>query len=224
MDKYFDLSFPIPVLAVRLACALALGAVIAWRPLGRRPVKTEVRQALLVMTVAAALVVVVIGDSLARAFGVVPYDLYGLVELSNFASRPAAGVTVAQGGIYVFGGRFTPRDVVRIPLRNRAPSNPENLPQLRFGLAQALVRDVDALDQHARRPGVVERHVQPQAVAGDVLAELIGRGPADRLAHVERRDQQDLIGDREDGEGEGEVRQLVDRAAGGVSFCLGLAL
>jgi uncharacterized protein DUF4956 len=71
VDKYLDLTFPIPVLLVRLACALALGAVIAWRPFARRPVKTEVRQALLVMTVAAAMVVVVIGDSLARAFGVV---------------------------------------------------------------------------------------------------------------------------------------------------------
>ncbi len=71
MDKYFDLSFSIPVLIVRLGCAIALGAVIAWRPLAHRPVKPEVRQALLVMTVAAAMVVVVIGDSLARAFGVV---------------------------------------------------------------------------------------------------------------------------------------------------------
>ena len=71
MDRFFDLSVPIPVLLVRLACAIALGAVVAWRPLSRRPVKTEVKHAVLIMTLAAAVVVVVIGDSLARAFGVV---------------------------------------------------------------------------------------------------------------------------------------------------------
>jgi hypothetical protein len=71
MDRYFDLTVPIPVLLVRLACAIALGAAIAWRPFSRRPVKVEVKHALLIMTVASAMVVVVIGDSLARAFGVV---------------------------------------------------------------------------------------------------------------------------------------------------------
>lgn len=71
MNAYFDLSVSIPVLLVRLACGLALGAVIAWRPLSRRAVKPEVEHALLLMTVASAMVVLVIGDSLARAFGVV---------------------------------------------------------------------------------------------------------------------------------------------------------
>jgi uncharacterized membrane protein YhiD involved in acid resistance len=71
MHTYFDLSVSIPVLLVRLASALALGAVVAWRPFSRRPVKPEVSHALLLMTVAAAMVVVVIGDSMARAFGVV---------------------------------------------------------------------------------------------------------------------------------------------------------
>lgn len=68
---YFDLSVPVPLLLARLACAITLGAIVAWRPLVRRPVKPEVRHALLIMTVAAAMVVVVIGDSMARAFGVV---------------------------------------------------------------------------------------------------------------------------------------------------------
>ncbi len=71
MDAVFDLNFSIPVLMARLGCAIALGAIVAWRPFSRRPARAEVRQALLVMTVAAAMVVVVIGDSLARAFGVV---------------------------------------------------------------------------------------------------------------------------------------------------------
>ena len=71
MHGYFDLSVPVPLLLVRLACAIVLGAVIAWRPGVRRPVRTDVRHALLIMSVAAAMVVVVIGDSMARAFGVV---------------------------------------------------------------------------------------------------------------------------------------------------------
>jgi len=71
MHDYFDLSVRIPVLLVRLASALALGAVVAWRPFSRRPLRAEVGHALLLMTVAAAMVVVVIGDSMARAFGVV---------------------------------------------------------------------------------------------------------------------------------------------------------
>lgn len=71
MDKLFDLSVPIPMLLVRLGCAIVLGAVVAWRPLSRRPLRPDVKHALLIMTVAAAMVVVVIGDSMARAFGVV---------------------------------------------------------------------------------------------------------------------------------------------------------
>ena len=71
MDKYFDLNVSVPVLLVRLGCAIVLGLVVAWRPFSRRPVKVEVKHALLIMTVAATMVVVVIGDSLARAFGVV---------------------------------------------------------------------------------------------------------------------------------------------------------
>ncbi len=71
MHDYFDVSVPIPLLLVRLLCAIVLGAIVAWRPLVRRPLKVDVRHALLIMTVAAAMVVVVIGDSMARAFGVV---------------------------------------------------------------------------------------------------------------------------------------------------------
>lgn len=71
MSQFFDLTVSIPVLLVRLACALVLGAIIAWRPFSRRPLRPDVSHALLLMTVAAGMVVVVIGDSLARAFGVV---------------------------------------------------------------------------------------------------------------------------------------------------------
>jgi hypothetical protein len=71
MRDVFDLSVSVPLLMIRLACAIVLGWVVAWRPCTRRPLKADVRHALLIMTVAAAMVVVVIGDSMARAFGVV---------------------------------------------------------------------------------------------------------------------------------------------------------
>jgi len=58
-------------LMMRLACAVALGIVIAWRPLSRRPMKTEVKHALLIMTVASSMLMFIIGESTARAFGVV---------------------------------------------------------------------------------------------------------------------------------------------------------
>jgi hypothetical protein len=55
--------------------ALALGALLAWRPLSRLagapPRKPDIAHGLLLMTIAASLVIVIIGDSLARAFGVV---------------------------------------------------------------------------------------------------------------------------------------------------------
>lgn len=71
MGEHFDLSFPPQRLLLRLACAIVLGTLLAWRPGCRRPVRSDVRQALLIMTVASAMVVTVIGDSMARAFGVV---------------------------------------------------------------------------------------------------------------------------------------------------------
>lgn len=62
-------------LVLRMMAALALGAVLAWRPLSRiagaPPSRPEMIYGLLLMTVAAALVIVIIGDSLARAFGIV---------------------------------------------------------------------------------------------------------------------------------------------------------
>lgn len=58
--------------APRLLAAALLGGFLAWRPWQRqgRP-KGEIAQTQLLMCVAAALIVTVIGDSVARAFGVV---------------------------------------------------------------------------------------------------------------------------------------------------------
>ena len=58
-----------------MAAALALGTLLAWRPLSRlaggRPARPEIAHALQLMALAASLVIVIIGDSLARAFGIV---------------------------------------------------------------------------------------------------------------------------------------------------------
>lgn len=125
MHAYFDLSVPIPLLLVRLGCAIVLGAVIAWRPLVRRPLKADVSHALLIMTVASAMVVVVIGDSMARAFGVVglgsfirfrssikdPRDvvLFFLAIGSGMASGLGA-VPVAATGVAVVWGLLVALD------------------------------------------------------------------------------------------------------------------
>ena len=65
------LDLHVRTLLLRLACAIVLGTVVAWRPLSRRPLKPEVKHALLIMTVASAMLMFVIGESTARAFGVV---------------------------------------------------------------------------------------------------------------------------------------------------------
>jgi hypothetical protein len=59
-------------IAPRLLMATALGSLLAWRPWQRRArPKPEIVHTQLLMCVAAALIATVIGDSLARAFGVV---------------------------------------------------------------------------------------------------------------------------------------------------------
>ena len=59
-------------IAPRLLAAVVLGGLLAWRPWQRRGrPKSEIAQTQLLMCVAAALIVAVIGDSVARAFGVV---------------------------------------------------------------------------------------------------------------------------------------------------------
>ncbi len=62
---------------IRLLCAFLLGAAVAYRPWRRLPgshaprITLETAQAQTIIAVAGALMIVVIGDSLARAFGLV---------------------------------------------------------------------------------------------------------------------------------------------------------
>lgn len=74
--RTLTLAHAIDILA-RLGCAFLLGALIAYRPWRRLSrgrngaVPTETAQAQTIIAVAGALLVIVIGDSLARAFGLV---------------------------------------------------------------------------------------------------------------------------------------------------------
>ena len=52
---------------------------------------------------------------------------------------------------------------------------------------------VNALDHFARRVLVMERHVQPQAVPGQVRAQGVGRGPGDALAEVGGEHRNNLL-------------------------------
>lgn len=103
MDKIFapgDAS-QVTVLAflARMGCAMVLGALIAWRPLSRLAGAQPSRQshALFMMTLAATLVIMVIGDSLARAFGVVGLGSFVRFRTSLKDPRDAVLFFVAIG-------------------------------------------------------------------------------------------------------------------------------
>jgi hypothetical protein len=68
-------AFRIEALVPRFAAAVAIGALVAARPwrylMGRRPPRPEMVQAQILLCVAAAIIIVVIGDSVAKAFGLV---------------------------------------------------------------------------------------------------------------------------------------------------------
>jgi hypothetical protein len=87
--------------------------------------------------------------------------------------RPAAGVLVADGYIYVVGGTETPNDVVRIPLKRGAPGTPEGLSQLphtRVG-SQALLHGRAIYLVGGNQPGdpTIERASVPAAGSPGVL-------------------------------------------------------
>ena len=53
---------------------------------------------------------------------------------------------------------------------------------------------VDTLDHFTRSSGLVEAHVQPQAVFGQIPAQFVGCGPSDVLGQVGRDHRQRLLG------------------------------
>ncbi|MEZ4364900.1 MAG: DUF4956 domain-containing protein [Kofleriaceae bacterium] len=75
---------------LRLFATMALAAMVAFRPwrrlLGQRPLKSETAQAQVLIAVSGALMVAVIGDSMARAFGLV--GLGGFIRFRSGIKDP----------------------------------------------------------------------------------------------------------------------------------------
>lgn len=82
------------VLLIRMGLALVLGTLLAWRPLSRlfggRPARGNIAPALLLMTIASMFAMLIIGDSVARAFGVV--GLGSFVRFRTSIKSPADAV------------------------------------------------------------------------------------------------------------------------------------
>ena len=75
---------------------------------------------------------------------------------------------------------------------------------------------VDALDHLARGVRVVERHIEPQAVVGQVGAQFVGRPPAHVLAEIGRRDGGRLL---QQGHAEKEQCRPQKCLRGGAALC-----
>jgi hypothetical protein len=88
-------------IATRLVLALVLGAALAYRPwrlfFGRQPMPVDTAQAQTLIAVAGAILVTMIGDSIARAFGLV--GLGGFIRFRSGIKDPrdAAVMFVAIG-------------------------------------------------------------------------------------------------------------------------------
>jgi uncharacterized membrane protein YhiD involved in acid resistance len=81
-------------LIARMGLALILGTLLAWRPLSRlfggHPTRGAIAPALLLMTLASMFAMMIIGDSVARAFGVV--GLGSFVRFRTSIKSPADAV------------------------------------------------------------------------------------------------------------------------------------
>jgi hypothetical protein len=121
-------------LALRFAAAIVVGVVIAARPwrvaMGRALPRAEMVQAQILLCAAAALITVVIGDSVAKAFGLVglgsfvrfrsglkdPRDaavLFLVIGLGMACGHGSIGVALA--GALFGGGLLAALDLFRVP-------------------------------------------------------------------------------------------------------------
>ena len=144
MDKIFAPSDPSQVTVVaflgRMACAVVLGALIAWRPLSRLagapPPKPALSHALFMMTLAATLVIMVIGDSLARAFGVVGLGSFVRFRTALKDPRDAVlffvaigvGMACGLGQIMIAGLGVGTMSLALIPLERSGRESAEEPP------------------------------------------------------------------------------------------------
>lgn len=140
------------LLAGRMGWAFLFGLLIAWRPLSRllggRGSRPEIAHALLLMTLAATLVISIIGDSLARAFGVVglgsfirfrasikdPSDVVLFFIAIGLGMACGLGMVLHAGiGLAVLSVVLVARDRM-LPAAAKPPKTrplPEALPQLK---------------------------------------------------------------------------------------------
>jgi uncharacterized membrane protein YhiD involved in acid resistance len=83
LDEAYNLMLELSAAAIRLPLAAALGSLLAWRPrrrgLPRRPAVVATQ---IVLAVVGALIMLVVGASLARAFGIV-----GVASLVRYRSK-----------------------------------------------------------------------------------------------------------------------------------------
>jgi uncharacterized membrane protein YhiD involved in acid resistance len=197
----------------RLLAAALLGAVVSYRPwrrfLGRqRPVAVETPQAQALIAVAGAMMVLVIGDNLARAFGLV-----GLGAFIRFRSgikdpRDAAtlfvmiGIGMACGlGLLRIAGLATAFTVLVLFVLDATTAHPGERVRVSVELADAraaLSAVRDALPGHRvlrapteeGAPGkIVLELVLPDGADAATLADQLARGGVAGVRSVELLDE-----------------------------------
>jgi hypothetical protein len=186
------------VMLARLSAAFLLGLFIAHRPwrrlFGRRAprIAPEIAQAQTILTVAGALMVVVVGDSLARAFGLVglgtfirfratirdPRDVVvlllaiavGMACGLGFLPTAAAGALFAAVILAIFD-RFgrVPQQVLKVTVQAEDPDSALDAIRRQFPAARVI-----ELPRPGNGPGrvVVELLCDPGDDAGTLLSRL----------------------------------------------------
>lgn len=186
------------VLLPRAGVALAAGTIVAWRPWrkwwGVSAPKREMAQAQVLLCVAGCLMVAIIGDSVARAFGLV--GIGGLIRFRAALKDPrdgaifflliglgmAAGLgaytlvasgTVLLAIVLAVVDRMWPGSEkmasMRVLLRCEKPREVEYALRPAFANAQIFIKESDA-DDLGNLLQFVVREPSPGAVAGVLLA------------------------------------------------------
>lgn len=168
----------------RMALALALGGVVAARPWRSQRPRAEMVQTQLLMCVAGALVVSVVGDSLARAFGLV--GLGGFIRFRSGLKDPrdaaslfvliGLGMACGMGEIHVaiVGWAFLVAVFVamdRIAERRRARGDGKWLLTLE---AKDVKEAEKAFAKALKKEGFTSRVVELDAERGKAVLEIAG--------------------------------------------------
>jgi hypothetical protein len=196
---------------VHMAVAVVVGAVIAYRPWRRLipralPPRVEIAQAQTFIAFAGALLVAVIGDSTARAFGLVglgafirfrsgikdPRDatvMFALIGVGMACGRGLIVLALLAGAFIVVVLLAFDLSHRALPLRVRVgitlPRAQESLPALRAALPGARLVEVPAAGEDPAKV-VITIDSATELDAGVLLADLQARGlPGVRAVAVE---------------------------------------